>query len=307
MFLATHYVIESHRQALLYSYFFLRADTNLDGSLSLAERHQLLGDLGLEDSEVKASEAPYPVRSTLEDLPRAFEATGLQRPRSTEIVFDSRDGFAMFTPTPEYREGPPPGTAHVRSTNWPVVTATELKKRAVCSFSRSQCLGAEFLRPSARISTNDLLRRVAFEHPECGDCAILLLLNKTGTRGLEAFLPIVDSSVTSSASSPSTTPFVPLGASTPKYDSIDFSRSPSSSVLHLTPLDARQRALHLIQRYRYAIGDSPSRFVAMKMPHLVTKSLATLDGEKVKGERPAFLTLSEFAYKMLSTFVKQDD
>lgn len=227
----------------------------------------------------------------------------MERPRSTEIVFDSRDGFAMFKPSDEYREGPPRGTAHAWPTPWPILTATteeeedeEREVKPVCSFSRSQCLGAEFLRPSARVSTNDLLRRVAFEHPECGDCAILLLLNKSGKRGLDAFLPIVDPSLPSSAtssSSSSSTPFTPLGGLTTTYDSLNFSRSPSSSAHHLTHLDARRRALRLIQRYRYAIGDSPSRFVAMKMPHLVQKALKTLDEEKEKGERPAFLTLSE--------------
>ncbi|ORY69275.1 hypothetical protein BCR35DRAFT_269821 [Leucosporidium creatinivorum] len=300
LFLATHYIIESHRQALLYSYFFLRADTNLDGSLSLAERHQLLDDLGLSNSELEASEAPYPLRSTLQDLPQAFEATGLESPRSTEIVFDSRDGFAMFTPAPEYREGPPPRSVRVWPTQWPIAAATEEEgeeraPKPVCSFSRSQCLGAEFLRPSARVSTNDLLRRVAFEHPECGDCAILLLMGKSGKRGLEAFLPVVDSGVPSSSTTTasSSTPFTPLGPPSTTYDTLDFSRSPSSSIHHLTPLDARRRALRLIQRYRYAIGDSPSRFVAMKMPHLVNKALATLDEEKNKGERPAFLTLND--------------
>lgn len=237
------------------------------------------------------------MRDTLRGLQEAFAQTLLEAPRSTEIVFDSRDGFAMQTPTQQFREGTPAGNRHASPTRWPVLAEAsefvdeeeqERRRRSVCSFDWRQCLGADFFEPSAHVLASEVLKRVAFEQPECGDCAIVLLVGKSGTRGLESFLP--PASAASSSPAPSTTVNSPLAPLVKDYAALDFSLPDTTPAI--SPSDARRRALHLIHRYAYAIGDSPSRLVAMKIPHLVDKSLAALDEDKRKGTGLAFVTLS---------------
>lgn len=248
--------------------------------------------------------ARQPRRDTLHRLGRQLEALGLERPRSTKIVFDSRDGFGLFTAQGSFREGPPPGSRYSVPSSWPVLPLSAAGEgRYMCSFKRTECLGGDFLQPSsARIATADLFRRIAFERPECGDCAILLLMTKSGPTGIEAFLPPPPSSSSSSSSDPpppppSSPPFQPLGGSTVKdHPSLDLSLDPLPS----SPAEARQRALRLIRRYSYAIGDTESRFIAMKLPHLVDRDLKALREDVSEGDLegegagPRLLTLSEF-------------
>jgi hypothetical protein len=42
-------------------------------------------------------------------------------------------------------------------------------------------------------STLEVFKRVTFEHPDCGDCLIAHIIAKSGSHGLNAFLPSANS------------------------------------------------------------------------------------------------------------------
>jgi len=61
-----------------------------------------------------------------------------------------------------------------------------------CALRLRTCFSESFLdvrSSTAATSTTETFRRIAFEHPRCGDCLIVHLLAKTGNVGLEVFLP----------------------------------------------------------------------------------------------------------------------
>lgn len=281
-FLFAHYIIERHREALLWSFFVARADRDRDGSLSWAERRHVLNELGFSVTEGGAEEevqGVLPLRATLANLPSVFERTGLEPPRSTKIAFDSKDGFAMFNSP----------ALNASSSEWPAHTVIDEEEivapRNVCTFKRLECLGAGFDKPAGRISTDTILRQLAFERPECGDCAIAILVSKSGREGLDAFLPL--SSSTTSSSSDRPTVVEPLSPTTKDWTKLDY----ASTVRGHSAAQLRLRAARLIQRYSYAVGDTPSRFYALKQVALVTVAL-----KSVEKNRPAFVTLSTFPF-----------
>ena len=61
-----------------------------------------------------------------------------------------------------------------------------------CALRLRTCFSESFLdvrSSTPATSTTETFRRIAFEHPRCGDCLIVHLLAKTGNVGLEVFLP----------------------------------------------------------------------------------------------------------------------
>lgn len=227
-FLATHFIIERHREALLWSFFVARADRDLDGSLSPSERQQLLQDLGYGDRPATGDlEAFLPIRSTLAGMEELHIRAGVDLPLATSHAFDSRDGFAGFL-----------SQVHGEKGIWPVVhedeSTEESPRSPKCVFVGRTCLGDDFADPLARISTNDLFRRIAFDHRSCGDCAILLLVEKSGPRGLEAFLP-----EESSRREPAKDDQVRVLGMAKRHGDVEFVPSPSRNI--------RRDAIRLIQ------------------------------------------------------------
>lgn len=331
-FLQTHYIIERHREALLWSFFVARSDGDQDGSLSLAERRQMVKELGYYPySESEDLEGYLPFRNSLEELKTTCEVTGLEVPLSTTLTFSSMDGY-VAAPTygrgkwplasnqiqivkeeeiaEERRKGIKPTKKQIKEQQRQAKKLKEqqlknpqpLKKipsinskklSSVCRFNGQICFGKDFLSPSKSISTNEIFKRVAFENYQCGDCAILLLLSANdGRPGLSNFLP---DKPTSSSTQKDQPPLEALGLEK-DYHSIDFapfSPSPTSNI--------RQRALRLIQRYSYTVGESSAQFISMRGHLSLIKVLSPLNvnfaaalGEPVpKDLPPTFLTIND--------------
>jgi hypothetical protein len=312
-FLATHFVVEAHREALLHSFIVARSDRNLDGILSLDERRTMLLELGYnvgEGESVERLEVPFPRRQTRARLPDLLRRAGIDEPGATAVAFSSMDGFGM---------GTIPGTSpkkHLR----PVLhvdesdTSTDEQEadkaaldRGACSMQLERCFGGDFLSPKKSLAAVDVFRQLASVEPTCGDCVVVALVGKSGPSGLSAFLPDCSSS-SSSSSSPS------LSSSTSTFndeipppslftlsksawgDSLPLSLPRSSSSSSLSPStcsSARAFSIRRILRYTHTLGDSTSRFVGMQNDRTMKMHFQKMRERKERGEMaPTFLTLS---------------
>jgi hypothetical protein len=228
-FLFTHYLIEKHREALLYSYLILRSDSNSDGVLSTTERRLLLSHLKANNSADESTSTVYastPRRTSLAALSKLNDAAGLPQPKETTVEFTSQDGYALFAADDAHEQTIP------KWSGWPSFAPTVDKGDGLpCAIRLDQCFGREFLDlsdESSTVSASETLKRVAFERTECGDCLIVLLLAKSGEMGLEAFLPLEEEE---QAEVPTMEPFA-VGLEGTTWNKVDFSPVKDSPLSH---------------------------------------------------------------------------
>lgn len=255
-FLATHYAIERHREALLWSFFVARVDQNLDGILSPSERRSLLDDLGYSGDQSPSDDlaGSVPFRSGLDGIAELYSQAGISLPGATTIYFDSRDGYAGFGAK---RQAP----------------GTEL-----CRFEGRLCLGDGFLDSDRTISSTSLFTRNAFEHRDCGNCVIQLLLGRSGSKGLGKFLPRknMDDDNSPSQLPPYESRILSVGKD---WNTIDFQLPPStpSASVGIRQAAIRREAVRLIQRYAYTLGESNSTLITMRNRGTMLATFRQLD------------------------------
>jgi hypothetical protein len=157
-----HYLIERHREALLWSYLVLRSDQDGDGVLSWSERQAVLDDLARGDENLlKASFR----RRNFYHVPAMLERAGLAPPQvNTNLLWTSLDGPVA-----------------IRDAN--------------CEdFNVDDCLAPGFGLNRSSSQSNPLFSsavifdRVARQNPHCGDCLLKIVLHQT-RQGLEPLLP----------------------------------------------------------------------------------------------------------------------
>ncbi|KAK7061226.1 hypothetical protein R3P38DRAFT_2828276 [Favolaschia claudopus] len=157
VFLATWYIIEKHRESLLYSFIMLRADADADGVFSPSERQTFI-------SSFESGKVPIPVREELFDSVHPnLRRAGLEPPKETQYTSFSSSGYPLIRTVKTNPEDP--SARH-------------------CEIDVEQCF------PSNSSSSLDVFTHVAFEQPDCGDCLIAHLIGKSGPVGLSAFLPL---------------------------------------------------------------------------------------------------------------------
>ncbi|BGO99334.1 hypothetical protein RTG_00482 [Rhodotorula toruloides ATCC 204091] len=282
-FLATHYIIEAHREALLHAFFVGKSDSNADGSLSVDERRCMLLDLGFRVAGTDVSpplvEVPLPRRSTTANLPGQLERAGIPLPGGTLYAFSSHDGFGMFRIENAAYNEKFDHSKPIRPA-WPL--DTQAPRHPACAISFAACFGEDFLAPSRSVKAEDVMRRVAYEQPQCGECAILHLVGSSGAAGLSAFLPICDVPQSSAPSPP------PTYSTAKRFDNV-------SLVLPSSCPSRRLAAISRILRYTYTLGDSSSRFISMRQARLTEQVLRKMDAAAAAGEEdwPTFLTLND--------------
>ncbi|KAG9096263.1 hypothetical protein FRC06_008862 [Ceratobasidium sp. 370] len=184
-----------------------------------------------------------------EELGGSFEQTTLEVRRSHRSTLDNAHEWAGAKSTSSVLSslGGYPYSEAMGEQGW-------VSERDVCEIELERCFGAHE-------SASRTFQRIAFEEPAaCGDCIIRALVNRSGKRGLAAFLP----SVPSGDPNPSaTTPTLPVSA---KWQDTDFRLS---SVLKPTSLDrtnVRGAVLRMLQRYRFIIGETPFMFAIVTDP-----------------------------------------
>jgi len=168
-FVTFHYLIERHREAMIWSFIMLRSDENEDGYLSWHERQAIIKSL--ETGMKQEGKSSYRKRNFYHTI-QLTERAGLRGPKvNTDVLWTSLDG---------------PST----------IMNLECEE-----FDVNECLAPGFSisseSPDAAsrnpmFSTALIFDRLARQMPNCGDCLLKLLLNQV-KRGLSPVLPYKES------------------------------------------------------------------------------------------------------------------
>ena len=162
-YVAFHYTIERHREALLWSYIMLRSDTDRNGNLGWEERQKIMEEL--EEGMAREGQPGFRKRMFFH-MSESLEEAGLEPPKvNVDVQWTSLDGPAT------------------------------INNIACFEFNVNECLAPGFSTSSSDenhanyiFNTAIVFDRVARQHPKCGDCLIKLLLNRV-EKGLSPLLP----------------------------------------------------------------------------------------------------------------------
>ncbi|SCV72845.1 BQ2448_4382 [Microbotryum intermedium] len=295
-FLLHHYTIEKHREALLWSFFVARSDSNQDGQYSLSERLALLSDLEYEPAAVGAAASSTTLRYTVSapfrrtlavQMQPEHDHVGLTRALESHYAFSSKDGYAFFKPASKSL------LPQTMVEDWPRFDqrhSAQLDedlgvppRSSPCTLDMSICFPENFLDPEnqSTMSVDETFRQLAFEQPRCGDCFIVQLLAKSGEQGLSKFLP----DAVMQDEEDVDVPVEVIGGTDKKWKEVSSFRS------DLKGYTQRQRAVSLLQRYSYTVADTSTRFHSMRSPSALMRDLATLSRI-----RPALVALNDDVY-----------
>ena len=264
------YNIEKHREALLWSFIVARSDHDGSGSLSQAEKQQMLDTLGGQIVGDKIG-IRTPLRAAAADteenevVAALMLQTGVQPPLATRYRFSSNDGYPFIG----------------RNSSYPVFDG---RYPVICTMRKEVCFGSDFLNENATTSdAQGLFKNVAFRHPKCGDCMIIALLAASGETGFSAFLPT--RSASQSVKPASKLP-LHIGNHSKDWQAADFSLPEHAQTDHQA---RRLLAVRLIQRYSYVLGESDIFFDAMKGDPERTREML----RDATDRRPAFLAIDD--------------
>ncbi|MBW0485132.1 hypothetical protein O181_024847 [Austropuccinia psidii MF-1] len=257
MFLTTWYHIEKHREALLHSFLMLKSDSDQDGVISGKEWETMMSELKASSNEenpgsqadheeIKVLKPFRPRGDSIEDILGEF------RPRQTDYRWLSSDGYPLLGPNLlnvlDYDEQDQEAS--------PVICELNL---TVCFPNESSPLW------------EGVLKRVAFEEPQCGDCLIALLVGKQ-KKGMASFLPPFSSRARwlrlRSSKNAHLSAFASVGNDWKKTRFYSNQTAHARRFLGSSQLlaDPRMWALRNIQRYQYVLGDTWSEFHTMTSP-----------------------------------------
>ncbi|CAE6481932.1 unnamed protein product [Rhizoctonia solani] len=258
-FLATHWMVERHREALLWSWVVARIGGDDDewGPAQSAQAWKELG--GVEKKDLV--DARRKARSTLHEdqVASVLDSTGDAAIGRSKYAFVSRDGY------------PYASLGRFGWKNWPVFQPSNRSDApgmysdpaARCSISRTECLHNSRIRGATGV-----FARLAFEVPHCGDCVITALVASSGDLGLSAFLPESDRAWIpwKDAAEPSAAiaPHLPLVAD---YRAANFTLANVFTQSRGETTSVRDWVVELIARYRFTIGLTPSHFAMLRNPN----------------------------------------
>jgi hypothetical protein len=243
-FMPTLYMLEKHREALLWSYFVAAADADGSGTYSEEERARMWnllsssGEIGPGRVLVRK-----PLRTgtyTENYYEDKIQSAGLKRPLGTSFQWSSQDGF--------------PYSGETRSFS----STFDGDEPEFCTILLTKCFGRhDFFElgsgsPGQRGTTPaQLFKHVAYRRPECGDCIMNALLIASGPQGLSAFLPKPSEADDKDESRPweDHVPFI--GGFSKTWEKVDFSLSAALGGIW----KPRDFAVRLIHRYSYTLGE----------------------------------------------------
>ncbi|KAJ7042165.1 hypothetical protein C8F04DRAFT_1295066, partial [Mycena alexandri] len=243
IFMSTHYVIERHREALLWSWIVGKWGES-SGILDRDQKWKMWMELGGGDEADKLS-LLQAERTTSDDIEVNLLMAGVQPPRSfdEQKQADVTYSWGMCSNPTWYSRLSMDGYSPNFHT---------LPKKV--DIKLSECIGEE-----AEFAW-DMFRRVLKESPTCGDNIIVALIH-TSKSGLEVFLP-PPSKESSSATEPIILPFdlPPIAPSLPR--------------------NPRAFAVRLLMRYAHVLGDSVTIFMPMKSVSQADRALKSADKQK---------------------------
>lgn len=236
-----HFVIERHREALLWSAIVAKADANQDGYLNLDEFQAFLKSLG-----VSGHKSWYKIAQPRRhiDTSKLLSEAGIDQPRQTRFDYTSQNGYALLLSDHQSM-----GIHHYPDYG-------KAGSGNFCTFDADHCFGGNWTTAPTN-STSDIFKHAAFEIPRCGDCIIAGLLGQS-SKGLEAFLPPRSREGSSpqqrfaTKANAGETPVLPTTA---RYEGVDFSLG--------SVLPAGDTAREFVTRLllRYSVGLQVTRCV----------------------------------------------
>lgn len=264
-FLASWYIVERHREALLWSWIVAKWGGD-DGKITRERKEAMWAELaaGGESSNSETIDVARPLRTSSDDL-SALKAAGVDAPLNTEYSFSSKDGHALsYLSWMWFWDRPRHG--------FPDLNSTE-SKRSVCRLKRSECM------PRSTEDASSFFQIIAFGKSECGDCMVAALIGASGESGIEAFMPPAHATIPSAAEKAEPA-HLPL---TSDWRKTDF------SLASVTAQGGGQRGAslrtwcaRLVQRYQYVLGWTPSEFFKVETANGLSKTLSSLDEEPKK-------------------------
>ncbi|KAF2165854.1 hypothetical protein M409DRAFT_66840 [Zasmidium cellare ATCC 36951] len=282
VFLASWYVVERHREALLWSWVVAK----WGGRYGVLD-HDTKQRMWQELADGKSPTSSYlnidvPVRVPVENV-RAFENAGIDIPISTEYSFSSKDGYALayvdsmwFWNRP--RHGYPDltrGLIDVSGKGTGSDDDTRYSKNPnfvpdrACTIRWSECFAS-----SKNDTANEFFKWIAFENQRCGDCIITGLIGASGISGIEKFVPEHNDDVDSTwfSDTQSEPPHLPL---TSDWRTTDFSLS--QAVPKEPGMTLRAWSIRLIQRYSYVLGSAASEMYKVERASDLESKLVKLE------------------------------
>lgn len=188
-FLAHHLIIERHREALLWSFFVLRLDTDGDGLYDPAELRNAWIEMGVGLwARNRKVDVGMPIRATLgpESASNSLRRVGFPVPLGTSYEFTSHDGYPFLQLSPAvHRPRPPPGGMRgggpirpaAQHENWPSFVPnneTEYRfgnaKYPACKMDLNACLYGMEMEAQEGVNAEEVFQTFAFGNVQCGDC-----------------------------------------------------------------------------------------------------------------------------------------
>ncbi|KAG9003573.1 hypothetical protein FRB93_010991 [Tulasnella sp. JGI-2019a] len=280
--LQTHYVVERWREALLWSFMVGRiGGDNGDWDFDRAWR-ELGGDDDDENLLVTRG-----VRDTLGEL-EAFQANDTSMPKGkTTYQFSSFDGYPYSNLGPHgYRSFP---TFTTKTTAQPRIQHPAM----MCTLNSYRCFNLpEDIDPgSPAVSASEMFKHVAFRNPDCGDCIISALVTRSGSLGLDAFLPgqnrVFPQSIIKDSKASPEPPRLPL---TPQWNATDFSLR---SISPPSGMSVREWAVRAIHRYRFVLGGTPVTFAQLESKRNAERTFKKLNGQQNTVNEPAIICIND--------------
>jgi hypothetical protein len=281
LFLHTHYIVEKHREALLFSLLLGRFDADHSDTFDPDERADLLDFLDqaalVSESTDRKLAIRRPQRDTSSLLPvaHALGRAGLPLPSVSADLFTSLDGTAY---------------AGLDAHSWPDYTPNAWAPGSACTIELAACFGRGFLDPErGPLSAAAVLKRVAYERPACGDCLVVAGLVNAGLQGLEAFLPAPPPSPPSSRLKSDARP-PQLGGRAKLFADADLSWRTNAADW---PAGPRDYCVRLVQRYSYALAAGADRLLMIVGPRGLRSKLDELTDERARFDGLAYAAIND--------------
>ncbi|KAF8516808.1 hypothetical protein BU17DRAFT_92394 [Hysterangium stoloniferum] len=255
LFLFSHSIVERWREALLWSWVVAKIG-GMSDEWSTKERAQAWREVGGIVGQAKV-EIFSEHRDTLkeESVHEYLQAAGHNVSGKTEYVFASGDGYP-YAFRDETRNKP----------MWP-----SFGHKKICSIEYRTC----FDKPDIN-TASELFKHIAFSEVKCGDCIIHALRSASGISGLAAFLPDptrVFGTVHSSSGTFRDPPHLPLVSD---WRQGEFSLR---HVLTQRDVNIRMWTLRMLERYRFVIGETHTRFEIMSSYQATLNQLAKIQND----------------------------
>ncbi|CBQ71672.1 conserved hypothetical protein [Sporisorium reilianum SRZ2] len=292
-FLASWFIVERHREAMLWSWVVAKWGGEggwISDEVKRSMWVELAGEAGVDTLDVRR-----PVRRSRDAAAAAFEHARVPEPKNTQYSFSSQDGHALSYldwswPWERSRHGYPdlsaaPQRKHARS--W--LASSSDSTRTVCQLSFRTCFAPH---PGGE-GADSLFKRLAFARASCGDCLLAALLHASGGSGIAAFLPPASAllSIHPEFEHLGSKAHLPL---TEHWHTTDFSLA---AVLALAPhgrqVSLRTWCTRLIQRYQYVLGATPSTFYKVEYASRLPGQLRAVDDTLSTREPTTYVCLND--------------